>query len=195
MASFHSKVKQFTEESKGVKLPLIPEKMDEEEVKFLIQMCLSELVELAETVTESPDKALEFVKNCFGVDKHKETTVYNNDIQIIADQADAAADVIVYLHNAYAKKGVDLSKVLDLVHEANMDKRDPITKKFISRESDGKILKRDGWLAADINGEIERQINEGRKLIEEVDVVGKRKIVQCDFPVSSLETLNLKSES
>ena len=158
MSSFHSKVKEFTEESKG-KMPDTQRKMSKEQVEFLIKMCLSELVELVETVTDSPEKALEFVTSCIGVDMHKNKTEYDNDIKIMADQADAGADIIVYIHNAFVKVGVNLSDVLDKVHEANMNKRDPVTGKFIIRESDGKVIKPEGWKPADIEAEIVRQIN------------------------------------
>ena len=47
------------------------------------------------------------------------------------------------------KNGIDLSKVFDAVHQANMDKKDKKTGKFIKR-NDGKILKPEGWKPANI---------------------------------------------
>ena len=54
-------------------------------------------------------------------------------------------DIWYYSLNAAAKKGIDLSKIFEEVHAANMAKKDPTTGKFIIRESDGKIIKPDGW--------------------------------------------------
>ena len=79
---------------------------------------------------------------------------------VIAEQADALIDCYYYSLNAAAKKGVNLSKIFQVVHKANMDKRDPVTGKFLRRE-DGKIIKPKGWMEPDITAEIIRQGNEG----------------------------------
>eukprot|EP00961_Rhodomonas_salina_P176604 2380272-Rhodomonas_salina.2 len=88
-------------------------------------------------------------------------------------QADALIDVYYYSLNAAAKKGMNISAVFDIVHAANMAKRDPATGKFIKRD-DGKIIKPDGWKvrcclfckaqlqsAPDVEAEISRQLEEG----------------------------------
>jgi ribonucleoside-diphosphate reductase beta chain len=51
--------------------------------------------------------------------------------------------------NACCKKGIDLSKIFNEVHKANMSKKDTITGKFLKRD-DGKIIKPEGWKAPDI---------------------------------------------
>lgn len=79
--------------------------------------------------------------------------------KVIGEQGDALVDSYYYSLNAAAKKGINLSKIFYLVHKANMDKRDPITKKFIKRE-DGKIIKPIGWKEPNITEEIERQTKE-----------------------------------
>lgn len=160
MASFYENVKQFTEESKGITLPKIPEKMTKDEIIFLIKMVRSELVELCETVTESPEEALALEQSCTGVDIHNNITIYENDIEIISDQADAIGDAIYYMNDACAKKGINISSILDVIHQANMNKRDPLTGKFIRRD-DGKVIKPEGWKAPNINDEIVRQIEMG----------------------------------
>ena len=138
-------VKQFTEESTGRKWSERPIKMSQESVVFLIKMILSELNELAETVTDSPEEALNLVKNCMGVDLHLTKNEMKDDEDVIENQADSLVDIYYYMLNSSSKHGIDLSKVFLEVHEANMRKRDPLTGKFILRESDGKILKPDGW--------------------------------------------------
>jgi len=146
--SNYDKVKQFTEESTGIKCPDNPIPLDKDKVKFLVGMCLSELTELCQTVCSSHDEAIKMMVECMGKDPSKQPE-YKNDIEIVADQADAMVDTWYYMLNAAAKNGIDLSKVFDAVHQANMDKKDKKTGKFIKRD-DGKILKPEGWKPANI---------------------------------------------
>jgi predicted HAD superfamily Cof-like phosphohydrolase len=81
-------------------------------------------------------------------------------VTIISEQADAFVDVYYYMLNAAAKKGVNVSAIFDIVHNANMAKRDPATGKFLKRD-DGKIVKPAGWRAPDIKAEIQRQLTHG----------------------------------
>ena len=78
--------------------------------------------------------------------------------ELIGLQADALVDSYYYSLNAAAKKGINLSSIFQLVHKANMDKRDPVTGKFLRRD-DGKIIKPKGWSEKwDGNGFITREI-------------------------------------
>tara|TARA_R100001163_G_C5068192_1_gene208143 strand:+ start:4059 stop:4544 length:486 start_codon:yes stop_codon:yes gene_type:complete len=155
--SDYEKVREFTEGA-GFKCPEKPQLMSRSEVEFLVKMVLSEMQELVDTVTESSEESVKFMHNCIGIDQSKHESAGKSEVELIADQADAAVDSWVYLLNGFCKKGVDLSKVFDVVHAANMAKRDPTTGKFIRRESDGKILKPPGWKAPDIGAEIKRQM-------------------------------------
>jgi predicted HAD superfamily Cof-like phosphohydrolase len=56
---------------------------------------------------------------------------------------------------------MNLSELFKVVHKANMDKKDLVTGRFIRRESDGKIVKPEGWRPPDIEGEIKRQMKNG----------------------------------
>ena len=58
-------------------------------------------------------------------------------------------DAWYYMLNAASKRGIDLSKIFDEVHSANMRKKDPETETFKKRD-DGKILKPKDWKPADI---------------------------------------------
>ena len=49
-------------------------------------------------------------------------------------------DSYYYSLKCCCKKGINLSNIFEVVHKANMDKRDPLTGKFLKRE-DGKIIK------------------------------------------------------
>ena len=57
---------------------------------------------------------------------------------------------------------MNLSSVFTMVHAANMAKRDANTGKFIKRESDGKIIKPEGWQPPNVEAEIARQHAEVR---------------------------------
>jgi predicted HAD superfamily Cof-like phosphohydrolase len=143
--SYYQKVKEFTEESLQIKTPSSPQKMSRDEVKFLISMVLSELTEIAETVTSSPQEAQDFVSSCIGVDSHSEIPEMRSDQDLIVEQLDGCVDAVYYILNACAKKGMNFDLAFDEVHRANLDKRDPITGNFIRRESDGKIMKPPSW--------------------------------------------------
>jgi energy-coupling factor transport system permease protein len=79
----------------------------------------------------------------------------------MADQYDAFVDIWYYSLNTSAKHGANLSKIFDVVHQANMAKRDPVTGKFIRREQDGKVMKPVGWQSPNIVAEIISQIKNG----------------------------------
>ena len=83
-----------------------------------------------------------------------------DDATLISEQADAFVDVYYYMLNAAAKKGVNVSAMFDIVHGANMAKRDPSTGKFLKRD-DGKIIKPAGWQPPDVKAEIVRQMTHG----------------------------------
>jgi len=155
-------VAEFTSES-GTPVPNSPQLMSKDDVFFLIKMMLDEIMEFGATVAEPLDVKFEMIKMITGskdIPKCEGSTE-----ELIAEQADALVDSYYYSLNAAAKKGINLSKIFKLVHEANMDKRDPVTGKFIRRE-DGKIIKPPGWANKwDSNKfvvqEILRQIKEG----------------------------------
>jgi predicted HAD superfamily Cof-like phosphohydrolase len=150
-------VRQFTEES-GTVIPNNPQLMNKEEVNFIIKMVLDEMMELYATVEEPENAKLEMIKMIIDSKNIQKET--GEEKELIASQADALVDNLVYCYNASAKKGVNLSSIFKIVHQANMNKRDPTTGKFLRRE-DGKIIKPNGWKAPDITAEIERQFKEG----------------------------------
>jgi len=159
-----AKVQEFTVGAQGP-TPNTPSPMSESEVSFIIRMCLSELLELAQTVTTTDEEAVQYLKDRVKTDLSPYERPDPNDSdtpdRLAADQADAAVDVMYYLYNSFGKKGINLSKVFDVVHNANMAKRDPKTMQFIKRESDGKVLKPEGWQAPDILAEIKKQKENG----------------------------------
>lgn len=159
MQSDAEKVLEFTEQSTGRTCPKVPVAMDRKECEFIVGMVMSELSEMLQTVCKSPEDVLLTMHNLVGKDFHP-VPAPESESEVIAQQADAMVDAWYYMLNAACKKGVNLSSVFNLVHEANMAKRNPTTGKFERRE-DGKILKPDDWKEADIIAEIQRQSLQG----------------------------------
>jgi predicted HAD superfamily Cof-like phosphohydrolase len=153
--SDYEKVRDFTIRA-GQHVTSEPTPMNKEETIFLLRMALSELQELALTVTGSVEDSISLLKECVNsIDKSPHEPLTTQD-EIIAAQADAIVDLWYYGLNAFAKKTVDLSAIFDVVHDSNMAKRDPATGKFIHRE-DGKIIKPPNWAPPDIVAEIRHQ--------------------------------------
>lgn len=150
-------VRQFTKES-GANAPNEPELMTKDEVLFLIKMMLDEIMELGATVSEPHEVKYAMIKMI--TDSKDLPKVEGTKEELIGEQGDALVDSYYYSLNAAAKKGVNLSKIFELVHKANMDKRDPTTGTFLKRE-DGKIIKPQGWKEPNITEEIRRQTKEG----------------------------------
>lgn len=152
--SFASQVKEFTADTK--ERPVV---MSKEAVEFIARMVCSELVELAQTVTESPEEAVDLVRRSVNTDLNVSYTKPVDETALLADQADALADVNYYVYNCACKHGINLSKVLDVVHQANMDKKFPDG--TFHRRDDGKIIKPEGWKEPDMTAEIARQTSNG----------------------------------
>jgi predicted HAD superfamily Cof-like phosphohydrolase len=108
-----------------VQLPTKPCLLTEKEVRKFIGLCGSELVELARTVTDSNQEATEFVRNCIGMDPSKDEPVFKDDIDRLADQIDATADLNIYSADMCAGHGFPMDEVFAEVHKANMSKTFP----------------------------------------------------------------------
>lgn len=153
-------VAYFTKKT-GCEIPDIPTLLDKNEVVFITHMIIDELLEFLSTVFTSQEAKLEIMNITLGAKiLEKMSTIY--ETELIAEQADAAVDIWYYLLNAFSKKGVNLSTIFSLVHDANMNKM--VNGEFIRRD-DGKIMKPEGWEPPNIIGEIERQIEEGNGLL------------------------------
>jgi len=149
-------VKQFTEESNGIPCPSMPVPMNYNEVLWITRMIISELDELIKTVAEDSDAVLQTAIQTR--DRAREV-ISNNNIELMSNQYDALVDIYYYMLNQACKKGVNLSKIFKVVHEANMNKRHA-DGKFHKRE-DGKIMKPEGWQEPNIQAEILRQAMAG----------------------------------
>jgi predicted HAD superfamily Cof-like phosphohydrolase len=104
---------------------------------------------MVDMIEESKDICLDF-------DKMEES-------ELIAEQADAFTDIKIFMENAACKKGINLSKIFQIVHIANMNKRFP-DGTFHRREEDDKIIKPPNWEAPDVTAEIIDQTKNGNEL-------------------------------
>lgn len=156
-------VREFTEGASGYPCPERPIPMSPEKAMFIVRMVMSELDELACTVNPDAESRDLFMKAALeSRDKcNKFQSTYDTDVKRIAAQFDALVDAWYYSLNVAANHGTNMSSIFDLVHQANMAKRDPVTGTFLKRESDGKIIKPAGWKSPDIEAEVQRQINQG----------------------------------
>jgi len=154
------KVREFTFEA-GQPVPEKPQLMDVSEVNFITKMIIDELLELYSTVL--PPKRAKWTMNKM-LDEAElipKMNVSPNKIhEVMAEQGGAFVDIWYHSLNCMAKKGVNLSSIFTLVHNANMAKRDPQSGKFNKRH-DGKIIKPKGWRAPDITAEVRRQLQNG----------------------------------
>ncbi len=153
-----SLVREFTEQSMGVKLPTTPSKMSRNEVKFIVRMVVSEMMELCSTVTPTVRDALDLFDECVETTDNPKPfdPSSKSDVEIMAEQYDSFVDAWYYMLNMAVKKGVDLDSIFHVVHGANMAKRFPDG--TFHRREDGKVMKPDGWKEPNIVGEIKRQL-------------------------------------
>jgi hypothetical protein len=149
-------VKLFTQESSGLTLPDTPSKMNRDEVKFITRMVFSELAELCATVTDSSSDCQKFLQECLDSIDQPKIKEFLEEEEIIAEQYDSFVDAWYYMLNCSCKKGVNLDKIFQVVHNANMNKRFPDGS--FHRREDGKVIKPDNWKEPDIISEIKRQM-------------------------------------
>jgi predicted HAD superfamily Cof-like phosphohydrolase len=158
-------VREFTSGA-GQACPNTPIPMDDTETDFITKMILDEVMELMATrygPAEAKQKMIDMITQSKDIPKEDfsaQPTKELQDLHMCAAQVDALVDVYYYSQNAACKKGFNMSAVFDIVHGANMAKRDPATGQFIKR-ADGKIIKPAGWKAPDVEGEMVRQGTEG----------------------------------
>ena len=78
----------------------------------------------------------------------------------LPEQMDALVDAVYYLCDQAVRNGMNLDKIFDIVHKANMSK---VVQGKVLRREDGKILKPQGWIdpAPLLAIEVKKQIDNG----------------------------------
>ena len=139
---YSAKVRQFTEES-GVVVPREPRTLSDAEIQFNIRMVLSEAVELLQTYITDFNNCLEVLKSSVALAEARTRNQSFEQTVTMRKIHDACVELALDMN-------VDLYLAFLTVHEANMAKRFP-DGKFHRRESDGKIIKPEGWCEPNID--------------------------------------------
>lgn len=155
-----SRVREFTEGAFGPRPDRPRDPLTRAQAEFITSMVISEMVELMQTVVEPWENVIDVVRGLCDRDYNVEYVRPSDPISLIAEQADAMTDASYYMYDMGSRMGVNLDRTFNVVHAANMAKRDPETGEFRKRE-DGKILKPEGWKEPDVRAEIDTQIRNG----------------------------------
>lgn len=123
-----------------------------------------------------------------GFEKQKNKPLPKNEEERLIAQADAIADHLYFVLGDAVELGIDIGKVLTIVHEANMSKlfTDENGNKYVKYSPSGKVLKSPEFEAPEekIKLEILRQVEESKKLKqsikEKVNTTRKRKKVKIE---------------
>lgn len=145
-------VNEFTAGRLGKALPQTPVPMNELAVRKCIGLVISELRELARTVTRSNTEAQKLLMECTEMDQAKVEHTFPDTTSLIAAQADSLVDLMYYSYDIAAQHGVDLDRVFDEVHAANMRKKFPDGTFHLEEISPGifKVIKPEGWVGPDV---------------------------------------------
>ena len=156
-----ARIAEFTEAAAQEPLPKRPKLMTPEDVTKLGRYVFEELIELFDTVNDRVDTNITVLKLLAeAMARKKKDNSSNSEVETLAEQQDAIVDLAYYCGDAAAKAGFKLDRPFVIVHNANMAKIDKKTGKVLRRESDGKVLKPEGWTPPDLVPEVERQLRE-----------------------------------
>jgi len=162
-------VRDFTQQSKNIKIPNSPVPMNLDRTHFLAKMIGSETVEFLMSHYKTHAEALHVLIQLLQEDyaeKNKNSRECSRKWPLdpkeqTDEQMDALVDVMYYAYDSACQHGQNLDAMFRVVHTANMNKRNPETGKFERRPEDGKIIKPQGWTPPDTLAEVSRQIKEG----------------------------------
>jgi len=151
------RIREFTQATSDVPLPVQPQVMTKEQVNFLVKMNCEELMELLATIYDSEDDLCEKLISLAHQARSPQKRVFWNDVDVIAEQVDALVDIDYFNGNAASKVGWDMDEVFDVVHEANMAKKQA---DGTFHKVDGKVTKPPGWTPPDVEKVVQRWISE-----------------------------------
>lgn len=129
---------------------------------FLTKMVLDELIEFLATLGVECGIRKETLKNIISKDVRERTDIECpvDDNYAICGQADAIVDIEYYMKDMASRYGINVDKIFDIVHKANMNKRN--VDGYFTIRYDGKVIKPINWKSPDkdIEDEIKLQITE-----------------------------------
>jgi hypothetical protein len=154
------KVKDFSDTvtlSKGKEPINFAQKICTESSLFLVKMIVDELVELLAASGIPYDERIKCLDQIvLKANAREDLKVPSTDLDTIMEQADAIVDIEYYMKDVAGRNGINTDELFNLVHDANMRKKNKDGKFDI--RSDGKVIKPKDWKPADIKEEIERQM-------------------------------------
>ena len=122
------------------------------------------VVELLHQTADNEEQFLEAMANFQkGLQKAVEKSLGNeyttNDVERLVGQGDALTDGLYFIMGSFNENGLKPTPLFDIVQGANMAKLGADGKPII-RESDGKIMKPEGWMPPEpqLEAEVLRQI-------------------------------------
>lgn len=144
-------------------------------VRKYIGLCISELRELARTVTSSNEDAHKLVSECLGMDPAKIEHEFPTEEILIAAQADAMVDLEYYSRDIAGEHGINLDFVFDEVHDANMRKKFPDGEFHTEEVAEGirKVIKPPGWVGPNVEKVVREMNAKGSFRSDETDYVKK----------------------
>lgn len=140
-------VREFTEQSMECTFGPHYENFTLDEVKFIVKMVLSEIVELSDTVSMTSEESKQLVRNCILNATHFEPNSKVHDLIRVCETCESY----------FKDMNLNFERLFMVVHSANMAKKNPKTGRFERRE-DGKILKPEGWQPPNLRNEVVKQM-------------------------------------
>lgn len=147
----------------GHPIAVTPTELTPGQVLTRVKFIAEELVEALAAVSNTKDELYEGVTQLMeALQDAEDKSVKNGDVNAenkLVALADAFTDINYFTQGTFTMMGVQPQPLFDIVQEANMAKLGPDGKP-IYRESDGKIMKPEGWEAPEpkLAAEIEKQI-------------------------------------
>lgn len=159
-------VAEFTTARLGHSIPNKPTPLNEQSVRKYIGLCISELRELARTVTDSNAEAHQLVTECLGMDPAKIEHTFPNEVTLLSAQMDAIVDLEYYSRDISNQHGFNLDLVFDEVHDANMRKKFPDGTFHTEEVAPGirKVIKPPGWVGPDVDKVVSDMLENGNKI-------------------------------
>ncbi|WP_430000167.1 HAD family hydrolase [Metabacillus fastidiosus] len=159
-----------------------PTLLTKEQVQTRVNFLAEELVELLGAVAEDRTELAGMVNSLTNAITAAETKQIKAGFDVenrMVAIADALIDLDVFIQGTFSMMGIQPQPLYDIVMNANMSKLGEDGKPII-RESDGKIMKPEGWEAPEpkLKTEIERQLNE--KASQTVNINSSEYIIGID---------------
>jgi predicted HAD superfamily Cof-like phosphohydrolase len=165
----------------GHKVSDSPIELTKEEVITRARFIIEELVELTATVVETSGEHYEInnklIEAINAAEAKQKIEGFGKTARLVA-QADALTDINYFTQGTFTMMGVNPQPLFDIVQDANMAKLGPDGKP-IYRESDGKIMKPEGWQPPEpkLAAEIESQIEEAQGKLNSLPLASINQII------------------